>query len=342
MDLMTYIFDRQLQWMLYQLYGNITYYGDVFISKIGDIATQFINFMVNNPIMNTIKDSLNKIQGPMMILLIAAMGYMMLMWWREETVGKAVKRIFVTMCFMALTPFLIEQGQNFVANAGTLAADVISGNSEEGKDNSKTMGLATALVTVNDDFVKCANTNPQVYSGGGGGPEARVYDQTVEPKFIIGEWFMDLPDPMDWYKSKAAVKESFSGNAFLDSVDNKQIIAPEELATVNPTGSLVQTRYTYTACTTTNEGKVGTPFHFKWQLPNFLVGLAFSLVVFFAGIMVAFKVLDGIGEFAFSILWLPITALGVDQVYMGQGIYSYIDGIKYIRNINNKKEDENS
>ncbi len=36
-----------------------------------------------------------------------------------------------------------------------------------------------------------------------------------------------------------------------------------------------------------------------------------------------------------------ITALGVDQVYMGQGIDSYIDGIKYIRSINNKKEDEN-
>lgn len=309
MDLMTFIFDRQLQWMLYQIYGNITYYGDVFISKIGDIATQFINFMVNNPIMNTIKDSLDKIQGPMMILLIVAMGYMMLLWWREETVGKAVKRIFVTMCFMALTPFLIQQGQDFVANAGTLAADVISGSSEEGGPNSSTMGLATALVTVNDDFVKCANSNPQVHGddSSGSGPEKRVYDQTVEPKFIIGEWFMDLPDPADWYRAKQSVVDGFGTTTYLDGVDSTQIVTPEELATVNPTGKIVQNRYTYTACTTTNDGKVGTPFNFKWQLPNFLVGLVFSFIVFFAGIMAAFKVLDGIGEFAFSILWLPIT-----------------------------------
>ena len=300
MDIMIYIM-RNLEWFMFQIYGNLTWYGDLLLANIGKIAEKLVGALVYNPFVDTIMTNLTTIIWLVVPIFIILLGYQLILFNKGENNGDVIKRIFKFAIYMALLPTFVGTGRWLISNSSTISNGLL------GQQSNQVMGLATALITVNPDFINCTNDPASKTAKGEKKEDPGVYDQTASRAentgtYIIGEYFIDTPN-FDWWNSYQTSAEKITGG-FRDEPTTTTIQSEEEIQTQLPTHSSVENRYKYTACTTKQGGKVNTLFHFKWNLPNFLVGIAFSILVLFSAIMALMKIFDSILEFLISILTL--------------------------------------
>ena len=301
---------RFFDWILFSLYGQLIWVGDMFLTNIAKIFGNIIDLIVNNEVVTTVYNNMVKIQWLLLPLGLVALGYMCWIYINEKEVGHHIKRIVITMSLVCMIPTFIGWGKEFVSFTPQLASDILG-------SNGNTMGLANALFSVNPDFEKCVESNPSGKNKAEPpGVPGDVWDMSAsgEERFLVGNWFIHF-DIMGKNinifldgKERQDVIDFFKDEGYDSRADPsiKTMLGEDELDSLSPTGYVVENRYMHTACTTANDKRIVT-MHYKWQLPNFIMGILLSLLIFLAAIMAFAKICDAVIEFMIGTVLLPLT-----------------------------------
>lgn len=316
MNLMIYM-RRWIDWILYTLYGNIVFYCDLFLSYIGSFAALFLQWIFNNPLVDTVNTNINNLVWILVPLAIAGGAFYYLLSMHLEDGYKIFKGCWYFLVAILLINPLVNVGQKMTNELVDIAPKLTQKDGQQ--PSNGLIGLTNTLFSVNPEFESCKTT----YASSGLKSHEewdKIYDSTLEEnkgRWVVGATVMQKqlgPIHLDW--TLATVD---SVVAALDSYplepDGNKIIGDDEK--LDPSGSVIHNRYMHTACadnkvTYNKDGSTiydGSNFHFKWVLQGYFFGLALALILLIGCVMVGVKVLDLGIEFVMAAIMLPITAI---------------------------------
>lgn len=315
MNLMTYM-GRWLNWILYTLYGNIVFYCDLFLSYIGSFAALFLQWIFNNPLVDTVNTNINNFVWILVPLAIAGGAFYYLLSMHLEDGYKIFKGCWYFLVAILLINPLVNVGQKMTNELVDIAPKLTQKDGQQASNGM--IGLTNTLFSVNPEFESCKTTYAS--SGLKSDPDwNKIYDSTLDENkgaWVVGATVMQKqlgPIKMDWTLATVdSVVAALDGYP-LEPDGNKIIGADEK---IDPSGSVIHNRYMHTACadnkvTYQNNGLIyeGSNFHFKWELQGYFFGLALAFILLIGCIMVGVKVLDLGIEFVMAAIMLPITAI---------------------------------
>lgn len=307
---------RWFNWILYLTYGNIVFYCDLFLSYIGSFAGLFLQWIFNNPLVDTVNTNINNLVWILVPLAITGGAFYYLLSMHLEDGYKIFKGCWYFLVAILLINPLVDVGQKMTNELVDIAPKLTQ---NEGQQASNGMiGLTNTLFSVNPEFESCKTT----YASNGLKSDTKyqkIYDSTLEinkGRWVVGVTVMQDqlgPIKMDWtFATTDSVVAALDGYAL--EPDGNKIIGDSEK--INPGGSVVYNRYMHTGCA---DDKVkwkdtdliynNSNFHFKWELQSYFFGLALALILLIGCVMVGVKVLDLGIEFVMATIMLPITAI---------------------------------
>lgn len=313
MNIMTFM-GRWFNWILYLTYGNLVFYCDLFLSYIGSFAGLFLQWIFNNPLVDTVNTNINNLVWILVPLAIAGGAFYYLLSMHLEDGYKIFKGCWYFLVAICLINPLVNVGQQMTNELVDIAPKLTQ---KEGQQASNGMiGLTNTLFSVNPDFESCKTTYQS--SGLKSDPDyGKIYDSTLatnEGAWVVGTTVMQDqlgPIKMDWtFATVDSVVAALDGYAL--EPDGNKIIGDSEK--INPGGSVVYNRYMHTGCADDKVTWAGliynnSNFHFKWELQSYFFGLALALILLIGCVMVGVKVLDLGIEFVMATIMLPITAI---------------------------------
>ena len=315
MNLVTWV-GRWANWFLYCTYGNIVFYCDLFLSYIGSFASLFLQWIFNNPLVDTVNTNINNLVWILVPLAIAGGAFYYLLSMHLEDGYKIFKGCWYFLVAILLINPLVDVGQKMTNELVDIAPKLTQ---KDGQQPSNGMiGLTNTLFSVNPEFESCKTT----YANSGLKSHTnyqKIYDSTLEVnkgRWVVGATaWQDHIGPAKIDLTMASVESVVAAlNGYPLEPDGNKIIGDDEK--LDPSGSVVHNRYMHTACaddkvTWEDKGIIynNSNFHFKWELQSYFFGLALALILLIGCVMVGVKVLDLGIEFVMATIMLPITAI---------------------------------